>query len=81
MQIDVGDVGSVCDSGRSPGGEGCHFLPQWIFPIQGLKLCLLCLLHWQADSLPLCHMGNPIQNKKFLENTKKVKIKLSNQSN
>jgi len=28
MQIDVGDVGSVCGSGRSPGGEHCnHFNP------------------------------------------------------
>ena len=26
-----------------------------IFPIQGLNLCLL---HWQADSLPLSHGGN-----------------------
>ena len=21
--------------------------------------CLLCLLQWQVDSLPLCHLGNP----------------------
>ena len=32
---------------------GCHFLPQGIFPTQGSNLCLLCLLHWQAGSLPL----------------------------
>ena len=30
-------------------GEGCHFLLQGIFPTRGL----LCLLHWQAGSLPL----------------------------
>ena len=30
-----------------------------IFPTQGLSLCLLHLLHWQADSLPLSHLGNP----------------------
>ena len=24
---------------------GCHALLQWIFPIQGSNLCLLCLLH------------------------------------
>ena len=32
----------------SPGkniGVGCHALLQGIFPIQGLNLCLLCLLH------------------------------------
>ena len=22
-------------------------------------LCLFHLLHWQADSLPLCHLGSP----------------------
>ena len=28
-----------------------------IFLDQGLKLCLL---HWQADSLPLSHQGSPL---------------------
>ena len=27
-----------------------------IFPTQGLNLCLLYLLHWQADSLPLSYL-------------------------
>ena len=31
-----------------------------IFPTQGSNLCLLLLLPWQVDSLPLCHMGNSI---------------------
>ena len=22
--------------------------------------CLLCLPHWQVDSLPLCHLGSPV---------------------
>ena len=34
-------------------GVGCHFLLQGIFPIQGSNLCLLHLLQWQVDSLPL----------------------------
>ena len=34
-------------------GVACHFLLQGIFLTHGLNLCLLCLLHWQADSLPL----------------------------
>ena len=34
-------------------GVGCHFLLQWVFLTQGLNLHLLCLLHWQEDSLPL----------------------------
>ena len=38
---------------------GCHFLLQGIFLTQGLNLYLLCLLHWQADSLPLRHLGSP----------------------
>ena len=41
-------------------GVGCHFLLQGIFLIQGLKLSLLCLLRWQADSLPLHHVGSPV---------------------
>ena len=36
-------------------GVGCHFLVQGIFPTQGS----MCLLHWQADSLPLCLLGSP----------------------
>ena len=35
----------------------CHFLLQGIFPTQELNLCLL---RWQADSLPLHHLGTPI---------------------
>ena len=33
--------------------NGYHFLLQGIFLIQGLNSCLLCLLPWQAGSLPL----------------------------
>ena len=39
-------------------GVGCHFLLQEILPTQGPNLCLLCLLHWQADSLQLSHLGS-----------------------
>ena len=38
---------------------GCHALLQGIFPAQGLKPYLLCLLHWQASSLPLVPPGKP----------------------
>ena len=38
-------------------GVGCHFLLQANFLIQGLNPCLLCILHWQADSLPLVPPG------------------------
>ena len=35
---------------------GCHFLLQGIILTQRSNLCLLCLLHWQVDSLPLHHL-------------------------
>ena len=35
------------------------FLLQGIFPTQGSNPHLLHLLHWQADSLPLHHLGSP----------------------
>ena len=41
-------------------GVGCHFLLQGIFPAEKLNPCLLCLLHWQVNTLPLCHLGSPI---------------------
>ena len=44
----------------SPGkniGVGCHSLLQGIFPTQISNLRLLCLLHWQVDSLPLVPPG------------------------
>ena len=40
-------------------GVGCHFLFQGIFATQGSHLCLLHLLHWQADSLSLAPPGKP----------------------
>ena len=46
--------------GDSPGkniGVGCHALLQGIFPIQGSNPHLLCLLLWQAGSLPLAPLG------------------------
>ena len=49
----VGHVGfNSCGTGLS-----CSMAYQ-IFPDQGLNLCLLHLLHWQADSLPLSHQGS-----------------------
>ena len=37
-------------------GVGCHFLLQGIFLTQGSNPRLLCLLHWQANFLPLRHL-------------------------
>ena len=45
-------------SGKNTG-VGCHFLLRGIFPNQGSNPCLLDLLAWQADSLPLSPPENP----------------------
>jgi len=47
------------DSPGKNAGVGCHDLSQVIFLTQGSNLSLLCLLHWQVDSLPLRPLGNP----------------------
>ena len=41
-------------------GVGCYFLLQGIFLTQESNLHLLRLLHWQAGSLPLNHLGSPV---------------------
>ena len=53
----------------------CHFLLQGIFPTQGWTLCLLCLLNWKVDSLPLHHPERTLKtwqkvnsNRKWVEN-------------
>ena len=43
---------------------GCHVLLQRIFPTQGSNLHLL---HWQADSLPLRHLGSKDKYKGYLK--------------
>ena len=51
---------------NSPGkntGVGCYFLLQGIFLTQGSNPQLLCLLHWQVDSLPLVPSGKPTGSK------------------
>ena len=40
----------------------CHFLPQGILPTQGSNPCPLCLLYWQAGSLPLTAGESPFPN-------------------
>ena len=46
----------------SPGkntGVDCHILLQGILLTQGSNMHLLCLLRWQAASLPLAPPGKP----------------------
>jgi len=40
-------------------GVNCHFLLQGIILTQGSNLYILCLLHGQADSLPIAPPGKP----------------------
>ena len=40
-------------------GVDCHFLPQGIFPTQGLNPGLFCLLHWQAGFFTTEPRGKP----------------------
>ena len=47
------------DSPSRNTGEGCHFLLWGIFLTEGWSPPLSCLLHWQADSLPLPSPGKP----------------------
>ena len=43
--------------GKNPG-VGCHSHLQGTFLIRGSNTCLLHVLIWQVDSLPLCHLGS-----------------------
>ena len=47
-------------------GLGYHFLLQGICLTQRLNPCLLHLLHWQVDTLPLSHLRSP-QNHSILK--------------
>ena len=44
----------------TPWTAGCYFSLQGIFPTQGLNLCFLRLLHWQAESSLLMPPGKPL---------------------
>ena len=46
------------DSSDKTTRVGCHALLQGILPTQGSDPHLLCLLHWQAGSLPLHCWGS-----------------------
>ena len=48
------------DSPSKNTGVSCHSLLQAIFLTQGSNPRLLCLLHWQAGSLPLTSLMKPL---------------------
>jgi len=50
------------DSAGKNTGMGCCALLQGIFQTQGSNPLLLCLLYWQAGSLPLVPPGKPIEH-------------------
>ena len=47
------------------------------FPTQRLKLHLLCLLHWQAYSSPLSHLGSPHNGINTLKRSREARAFLS----
>ena len=51
------DSSVLGDSAGKNTGVGCHAFLQWFFLTQGKNPSLLCLLHWQAGSLPLIPPG------------------------
>ena len=44
-------TGSAVEAHRLSSSLACGICPD--------QASNLCLLHWQVDSLPLCHQGNP----------------------
>jgi len=56
------------DSPGKNNGMGCHFLLQGIFLTQGSNLHLLCLLHWQVDSI-LKTMTQMVKNLPAMQET------------
>ena len=58
--MDRNPLGSPCMGfSRQKYWSGLLFPSAGFFLIQGSNPCLLCLLHWQGDSLPLRHLESP----------------------
>ena len=63
--------------GDSPGkntGVSCQVLFHGIFQTQRSNVCLSCLLHWQACSLPLLSPGKPLWPWYFSVTLKKFRL-------
>ena len=63
------------DSPSKNTGVGSHSHLQGIFLTQGWNLWLLCLLHWQAGSLPLASPGHKLKKGERLKYTGQDKQK------
>ena len=61
------------DSPDKNTGVGCALL-QGIFPTQGSNLHRLCLLHWQAGSLPVEPLGRLVVHCRYLISVKYINI-------
>ena len=65
IQLFVTPCALACQASLSMGvsrqeyQSGLPFPPQGHLPYLGIKLPLLRILHWQADSLPLHHLRSP----------------------
>ena len=69
--LDHSSPGSSCpwDSLGENTGVGCYAFLQGIFLTQGWNSCLLCLLHWQADSIPTSATWKDFQYLKLLNSS------------
>ena len=59
-----GSTGKIMEFSGQEYWSGLPFPIPGIFLTQGSNPHLLHLLHWQEDSLPLCHLGSPHQRKR-----------------
>ena len=57
--------------------RGLPFSTPGDHPDPGINLHLLHLLHWQADSLPVCHLGRLYWLYSLLYNTVRVKVQVT----
>ena len=68
-------AGFLCpwDSQGQNARAGCHALLQEIFWTQGWNPCLLHLLHLQAGSLLLAHLGSPKTHWQYFQKCQHIK--------
>ena len=74
------DCRLICpwDSLGKNTGAGCLAFLQGIIQTQGSNWCLLHLLHWQADSLPLVPLGKLLNSRNHILWSDGILVSISN---
>ena len=67
---------SIHGISRQEYWSGVPFPTPGNLPISGIKHTSLCLLHWQADSLPLSHLGSLFSIQRDTEISKDLNVYL-----